>query len=359
MTALALFPLLACSLEPSWPSTLAHATTAAVAPVSAAGLLEDEQNTIAIFDAVAPAVVFVTQKRTYRSWISGTTTEATAGSGTGFLWDTDGHIVTNFHVVQGASSLQVTLQDGRTLDATFVGGEPRKDIAVLKIEADDLTPIRQPDADLRLFVGQKAVAIGNPFGLGHSLSVGVISALDREIGGFGDVAIRGMVQTDAAINPGNSGGPLLNSAGQLIGMNTQIATASGDSAGVGFAVPVQTIQRAVPQIIEQGYVQQVGLGVSLIPDAVARREGVRGVIIQDVQPDSPAALAGLEGLQSDGKRTWLGDVITGLDDEPIVTYGDLYNALDAHEPGDTVTLTVDRRGEIRTVDVQVYALPPQ
>jgi S1-C subfamily serine protease len=358
MTALALFPLLACSLEPAW-SNHAFAETASVTPVSAAGLLENEQNTIEIFDAVAPAVVFVTQKRMVRSWISGTTTEATAGSGTGFVWDADGHIVTNYHVVQGASSLSVTLQDGRTLDAEFVGGEPRKDIAVLKIDADSLTPIRRPDADLRLFVGQKAVAIGNPFGLGHSLSVGVISALDREIGGFGDVAIRGMVQTDAAINPGNSGGPLLNSAGQLIGMNTQIATASGDSAGVGFAVPVQTIERAVPQIIENGFVQQVGLGVSLIPDHVARREGVIGVIIRDVQPESPAAAAGLEGLQTDGKRTWLGDVITALDGVPIHSYGDLYNALDEHEPGDTVTLTVDRRGEIRSVDVAVYALPRQ
>jgi S1-C subfamily serine protease len=325
--------------------------TRKVEPVSAAGLIENERNTIDIFDAAAPATVFVSQHQLVSSW--GRTQEVERGSGTGFVWDIEGHVVTNYHVVDGAERLTVTLHDGRTVDARVVGGEPRKDIAVLKIEPSDLTPIRLPDKGVGLRVGQKAIAIGNPFGLDHTLTSGVVSALGREMLGYGGVTITGMVQTDASINPGNSGGPLLNSAGELIGMNTMIYSKTGSSNGIGFAVPVETVRRVVPEIIAHGRVRTVGMGVTLVDDRMARRAGVRGVIVRTVSPGSPAEAVGMSGLRQSPNGVALGDVIVTIGGEGIVNYDDLYNALDGREPGDTVEVGLLRDGAERTVDVEL------
>jgi len=265
-------------------STVDHSSSPPVKAPGAGALLADEENTIDVFEAVAPATVFVTQKRNIRRsrWSRGT--EVPAGSGTGFIWDRDGHVVTNYHVIDGADALEVTLHNQKSYDASLIGGEPRKDIAVLKIDApaSELTPVELPSKDYRVTVGQKTVAIGNPFGLDHTLTTGIVSALGREIPGYGGVSIRDMIQTDASINPGNSGGPLTNSSGELIGVNTMIFSKSGSSAGIGFAVPVRTVRRIVPQIIETGKAEQVGLGISVLNDATARRAGIKGVVITAV-----------------------------------------------------------------------------
>ena len=332
--------------------------TPAVPSPSPGAYIEDETNTMGVYDAAAPATVFVAQRQVRRGWGS-QALEVPAGSGTGFVWDKDGHIVTNFHVVDGGSSWTVTLQNQRTYDAVLVGGESRRDIAVLKIEAppEELTPIRRPGDDYRLRVGQKTVAIGNPFGLDHTLTTGVISALGREVPGYGGVTIPDMVQTDASINPGNSGGPLLDSRGQLIGMNTMIFSQSGSSAGIGFAVPVSIVKRMVPQIIRTGAATQPGMGITILPDAVARRNGVEGVIIGEVRKGGPASSAGLRGIQvgERGERR-LGDVIVEVEGRRVRDYDDLYNALDRHAPGDTVSITVSRDGDTEQVPVKLIAL---
>ena len=259
---------------------------------------QDEQNTIDIFSDSAPATVFVIQNQLKRDFWSARATEVPAGSGSGFIWDNKGHIVTNYHVVQGGSSFSVTLYNQKKYSAEIVGVEPKKDIAVLKINApaQELTPIQVPRDDYQLQVGQKTIAIGNPFGLDHTLTTGIISAIGREMAGIGGVTIRDMIQTDAAINMGNSGGPLLDSEGQLIGMNTMIYSPSGSSAGIGFAVPYTAIKRVVPQIIRTGKAEQVGLGISIVSDDIAKRNKIKGVIIMSVSPGSPAEKAGLLGI---------------------------------------------------------------
>ncbi|HEY3500917.1 MAG TPA: trypsin-like peptidase domain-containing protein [Polyangiaceae bacterium] len=351
---------LACKRSPAAPGVASGAPAATsvvpppppppatnLAPLSAAAPIEDERNTIGVFRQAAPAAVFVTQKRVVVDYWAGQAVEVPAGSGSGFIWDKQGHIVTNFHVIQGARSLTVTLQDQSTHEAQVRGAEPRKDIAVLKIDvpADKLSPILLPDPKaVRLEVGQKAIAIGNPFGLDHTLTVGIVSALGRSMEGVGGVMIRDLVQTDAAINPGNSGGPLLDSGGRLIGMNTAIYSKSGAFAGIGFAVPVSSIQRVVPQIIRTGRAEQVGLGIRIDPDQrLEQRAGVRGVIVLGVEPGGPADKAGLRSVTSTARGLVLGDVIVGLDRDTINDYSDLYNALDAHQVGDKVKVKV-RRG---------------
>jgi len=336
----------------------AATTTPLVPPPSPKALIEDERNTIDIFRAAAPATVFVTQTQVVVDYWNRRTMEVPAGSGTGFLWDESGHVVTNFHVVNGGKSYTVTLYDQSEWPATLVGGDPRKDVAVLRIEAPKarLVSVRLPPPDYQLEVGQKAIAIGNPFGLDHTLTTGVVSALDREMVGFGNVTIRGMVQTDASINPGNSGGPLLDSAGRLVGMNTMIYSKSGSSAGIGFAVPVATVRRVVDQIIEKGRVEQVGIGVSVLDDQTAARVGVRGVVIREVTPDSPAAKAGLQGLSRTRGGLRLGDVITRIDSAPIADFDDLYGALDTRQPGDEITVTYRREGVERQVKLALVVV---
>jgi S1-C subfamily serine protease len=336
------------------------ATAATIAPLSPGARTEDEHNTIAVFRAAAPSTVFVTQKRLVLDRFWGTAVEVPAGSGSGFVWDTEGHVVTNFHVVDGAQSLIVTVQGDRSFPAKVVGVEPRKDIAVLKIEAPkgELTPIGVSTARTPLEVGQKAIAIGNPFGLDHTLTTGVISALGRQVEGAGGVTIRDMIQTDAAINPGNSGGPLIDSSGHLIGMNTMIFSKSGSSAGIGFAVPVSTIARVVPQLIKSGRVESVGLGVQLDPaQRLEQRSRIRGVIVMGVIPGGPAEKAGLRGLTESDRGLLLGDVIVGLDGKVIDDYDALYNALDGRKPGEKARVDLLRDRKKISVELELQLLP--
>jgi S1-C subfamily serine protease len=335
-------------------------TQATVVALSPGARTEDERNTIAVFRAAAPSTVFVTQKRLVLDRFWGTAVEVPAGSGSGFVWDTDGHIVTNFHVVDGARSLIVTLQGEKSFPATVVGVEPRKDIAVLKIDAPkgELTPIAAAPPRIPLEVGQKAIAIGNPFGLDHTLTTGVVSALGRQVEGAGGVTIRDMIQTDAAINPGNSGGPLIDSSGHLIGMNTMIFSKSGASAGIGFAVPVSTIARVVPQLIKSGRVESVGLGIQLDPaQRLERRSGIRGVIVMGVIPGGPAEKAGLRGLTESERGLLLGDVIVGIDGKPVEDYDALYNALDGRKPGESVKVELMRDRKKTIVEMELQLLP--
>jgi S1-C subfamily serine protease len=326
-------------------------------PLAAGARIEDERNTIAVFRKVAPTTVFVTQKRVVVDYFGGRATEVDAGSGSGFLWDRQGHVVTNFHVVQEAKSLTVTLHNQKVYPARLVGVEPRKDIAVLRIEAPvaELVPVEVAPAGMTLEVGQKVVAIGNPFGLDHTLTTGVISALGREVEGVGGVTIREMIQTDAAINPGNSGGPLLDSAGRLIGMNTMIFSRSGAWAGIGFAVPVHTIQRVVPQIIRTGRAETVGFGIRIDPaQRLEKRLRIRGVVVIAVAPGTPAEKAGLRGIEQGFDGIRLGDVIVGIDGKRVEDYDDLYNILDGRKAGETVKVGLVR-GE-RAVDVPVQLM---
>jgi S1-C subfamily serine protease len=309
---------------------------------------QDESNTISVFEAAAPATVFVTQTQVVTDYAL-RTVEVPAGAGTGFIWDAEGHIVTNCHVALAdcgrlvpARKLSVTLYDQKVYEATLVGADPFKDIAVLEIKpTEPLVPIRRVPEKYALVVGQKTIAIGNPFGLDHTLTTGVVSAMGREVKGIGGVTIREMVQTDAAINPGNSGGPLLDSRGQLIGMNTMIFSASGSSAGIGFAVPHTVIERVVPQIIAKGRPTRVGLGVSILDDAVARRLGVEGVVVERVAASSPAGKAGLRSAARTATG-WQIDVIVGIDGERVKSYDDLYTAVEDKAPGHKVTLSILR-----------------
>jgi len=322
----------------------ARAHAAGVTDLTPGAGIEDERNTISVFEANAPSTVFVTQRRVVVDYFSRRREEVESGSGSGFIWDKNGHIVTNYHVVRGAKSLTVQLYDGRTLPARVIGVAPRKDVAVLKVDAPagTLKPISRLPKTKRVTVGQKTIAIGNPFGLEHTLTTGVVSAMGREVPGAGGVSIREMIQTDAAINPGNSGGPLLSSAGHLIGMNTMIFSGSGASAGIGFAVPVQTIQRVVPQLIAHGKAVHVGLGVVIDPGGeLENRLGIRGVIVHRVPTGTPASRAGLQGLDRRNHGFVLGDVIVRVEQEPVVDYDDLYNALDRFKPGDLVKIHVE------------------
>ncbi|MDZ7290533.1 MAG: trypsin-like peptidase domain-containing protein [candidate division KSB1 bacterium] len=318
-------------------------------------LLPDERNTIEVFQQVAPSVVFITSKALRRDFFSLDVFEIPAGSGSGFIWDEQGHVVTNNHVIENADALTVTLSNHSSYEAEVVGTEPSKDIAVLRIKAasSSLKPV-QVGSSTNLQVGQKVLAIGNPFGLDQTLTTGVVSAVGREIKTSGGRTIQDVIQTDAAINPGNSGGPLLNSRGQLIGINTAIISPSGSSAGIGFAVPVNTVMRVVPQLIKYGKVIRPGLGVSVINDAYARRLGIEGVIIGEVQRGGPADKAGLQGLQ----RNWrgeliLGDVIVGIDDAKIRSFDELSNVLERYKVGDEVNVKFLRNDKERSVRVRL------
>ena len=335
------------------------APLAPLPPLSPEARTEDEHNTIAVFARAARSCVFVTQHQIVIDYFAGSAHDEPAGSGSGFIWDESGHVVTNFHVVADARSLTVTLHDQRTFPARVVGTEPRKDIAVLKIDAPAgaLFAISRHQERVDLEVGQKVIAIGNPFGLDQTLTTGVISALGRQVEGIGGVKIREMVQTDAAINPGNSGGPLLDSTGRLIGMNTMIFSKSGTSAGIGFAVPASTIARVVPQLIKLGHVEQVGIGIDIDPSQrIERRLGIRGVIVIAARPEGPAAAAGIKGLSRTLSGIELGDVIVGIDGKPIENYDDLYNALDTRKPDETIKVTLVRGDSKIEVSVKLVAL---
>ncbi len=321
----------------------------------------DEENNIQVFKQASPSVVFITNSRLVRSIYSLNPQEVPQGSGSGFIWNKDGYVVTNYHVVQQANRVTVTLHDGTTYDATPVGFEPNKDLAVLKIDAppEQLVPVRLGDSSL-LEVGRKVIAIGNPFGLDTTMTVGVVSALGREINSMTRRKIRDVIQTDAAINPGNSGGPLLNSLGELIGVNTAIYSPSGASSGIGFAIPINTVRKIVPDLIRYGKVQTPVLGVSLFSQAQAdyyrRTNGIEGVIVLDVVPGGDLDRQGMRGL-TQGSRGWLlGDVIVAIDDTPVRNEDDLLTVLENHRAGDVVTVLSRRANQ--NLEYQVRLMPP-
>ncbi len=318
----------------------------------------EERNTITVFEKAAKSVVYITNTALRRDFWSLNTFEVPQGSGSGFIWNAQGHIVTNFHVVYGADSIQVILDDQSTHAARVIGVDPDHDLAVLQIKAPkhQLAPLETGNStDLR--VGQQVLAIGNPFGLDHTLTTGVVSALGRSIKSVNNRTIEGAIQTDAAINPGNSGGPLLNSSGQLIGVNTQIMSPSGAFAGIGFAVPVDIVKRIVPQLIQYGKVIRPGLGISLIPDSIANRWGVTGVVIARVLPGSVAEKAGLKSLQElRSGRIRLGDVIISIDGESVNNFDDLATILDRHNVGDQIQLGLRRNKRDRIINITLQAV---
>ena len=317
-----------------------------------------ERNTIAIYKRASSSVVSVANRALVRDFFGFHVYEVPQGAGSGFVWDKQGHIISNFHVIYKASAVSVTLRDGTRYDAKLVGADPDHDIAVLKIEAPagSLVPLAiGTSRDLR--VGQKVLAIGNPFGLDTSLSVGVVSALGRSIVSLTSRRIQDVIQTDAAINPGNSGGPLLDSAGRVIGINTAILSPSGSHAGIGFAVPVDTVRRVVPQLITHGKVRRAGMGIQIVPDNVSREYGIEGVAILRAFPGSAAARAGLRGVrQSLGGRVALGDVLVEVDGKRVACNDELLAILDEHKAGDRVQVVCARNGKRRTVVVALQDL---
>lgn len=334
----------------------ASGPTATPRDVASRGALgSDEVSTIKLFESAQASVVYITSLAVERDFISMNVFEIPQGAGSGFIWDSSGYVVTNFHLIQNAQAAKVTLSDQSTHEASLVGAEPDKDIAVLKIDPRELrlTPIRiGTSKDLR--VGQRVYAIGNPFGFDHTLTTGIISGLGREIKSVTERPIQGVIQTDAAINPGNSGGPLLDSAGRLIGMNTAIVSPSGAYSGIGFAVPVDTINRIVPQLIRGGRVKKPGLGIRVIESDLARHQGILGAIVASVLPGSPAEKIGLEGVhRTPGGAIELGDVIIAIDGYVVEDGNDLLRFLDEKAPGDRVNLKVNKRGTIRDLKVQL------
>ncbi len=310
----------------------------------------DELAHIELFRKASPSVVHITSLGAQRDMFSMNVQQVPRGTGTGFLWDASGHVVTNFHVIQGANGAKVTLADQTTFDASLVGAFPDRDLAVLRIDApkDKLPPIAL-GTSRDLIVGQRVYAIGNPFGLDQTLTTGIVSALNREIESFNNRSIRGVIQTDAAINPGNSGGPLLDSAGRLIGVNTQIASPSGASAGIGFAIPVDEVNRIVPRLIRDGRFVRPAIGVSAGPRGLGDALKLpKGVVLVDVGRGSPAEKAGLQPFRRGNRgEVVAGDVITAIGDQPVADLDDMLEQLERHQPGDTVTLTLWRAGQSR------------
>jgi len=322
-------------------------------------LAEDEKSTIAIFKAASPAVAYITNLAVRRERFSLEAMEVPQGTGSGFVYDTDGHVVTNLHVIREANAVRVTLADHSSWPARLVGYAADKDLAVLKIDApkDRLHALPLGES-ANLVVGQKVFAIGNPFGLDQTLTTGIVSALGREIKSLSGRMIRDVIQTDAAINPGNSGGPLLDSAGRLIGVNTQIASPSGASAGIGFAVPVDIVRRVVPELIRHGKIVRPGLGVIMLPDQVTRQLDLEGVLIGEVREASAASRAGLRGtiLSEDGRVQQLGDLIIKIDDVTVHDFNDLLDALEKHAVGDEVQVTYERDGKTESTRIKLQAI---
>ncbi len=312
-------------------------------------LAEDERNTIELFQATSASVVYITSIELRRSLFSLNIYEIPQGTGSGFIWDKEGRIVTNYHVIGDANRVEVTLADQSTWRGTLVGVAPDKDLAVLKISAppERLTPLQIGEART-LLVGQKVFAIGNPFGLDQTITAGIVSALGREIKAVTGRTIQGVIQTDAAINPGNSGGPLLDSAGRLIGVNTAILSPSGVSAGIGFAVPVDVVNRVVPEIIRHGRMIQPGIGVAIANDRITQRFDIDGVLVINVQPGSSAESAGIRGTTQVGGEVIVGDIIRSVNKNKVTSYDELRNELDRYRVGDEVILRILRDGsEIR------------
>ena len=305
---------------------------------------EDETNTTEVFSGASPSVVYVTSTALRRQMFSLNVLEIPQGAGSGFIWDDSGLIVTNYHVVARANKLTVTLSDQREFEAQVVGLAPERDLAVLRLTDPPEGLVELPLGDSsELSVGRKVLAIGNPFGLDTTLTVGVVSALGREIQSPSGRKIRGVIQTDAAINPGNSGGPLLNSLGQLIGVNTAIYSPSGASAGIGFAIPVNTVREVVPQLIAYGKILRPILGIERASDQWIRRNQIEGVPIVRTYRGFPADDAGMVGARRGNRgEILLGDIIVEVDGQPITNNDDFLSAMERHRVGDTVEITTIR-----------------
>ncbi len=332
-----------------------------------------EQSTVALFEKAAPSVVHVfaqpDPRRQAQAMMDfdedGGQGQGQGGegqgsgvqTGTGFVWDAAGHIVTNNHVVAGAGSIAVRLVAGETIPARVVGTAPNYDLAVLQLQRlREMPPPLALGTSGNLKVGQSTFAIGNPFGLDHTLTTGVVSALRRRLPTSAGRELSDVIQTDAAINPGNSGGPLLDSAGRLVGVNTAIFSPSGASAGIGFAIPVDVVNRVVPALIKDGRTPNPGIGIVAAPEAATARYGIDGVVVVRVQRGSPAASAGLAGL--DPMTGTIGDIIVGANGEPVHRLADLTRALEGAGIGAKVDLAILRDGNARTVRVAVADVPP-
>lgn len=325
----------------------------------AAGLSESEKATIQLFESAAPSVCFITTSNVRRDFFTRNISEIPRGSGSGFVWDKKGHIVTNYHVIQGADKAQVTLDDRSAWSAKLVGVAPEKDLAVLKIEkpSNELRPIPLGTSD-DLQVGQSVYAIGNPFGLDQTLTTGIVSALGREIESVSGIPIRDVIQTDAAINPGNSGGPLLNSSGALIGVNTAIYSPSGASAGIGFSIPVDVVNWVVPELITYGRLKRPSLGIEPAKQHIVQRLGIKGALVIDVIEGSGAARAGVRPTFRDRYGAiQLGDIIIGINDEKIENNNDMVLALEQYQEGDIVLLKVLRDQD--EFEIEVKLDPPR
>ncbi len=307
-------------------------------------LTEHERNVISLFEKAAPSVVYITTSSLQASRWSTNVHEIPEGSGSGFVWDDQGHIVTNFHVIDGSDRVSVTLSDQTSYEARVIGEAPNKDLAVLKIDVPygSLKPIPVGRSG-NLRVGQSVLAIGNPFGLDQTLTTGIISALGREIKSKSGSPIDGVIQTDAAINPGNSGGPLLNSSGQLIGVNTAIYSPSGAYAGIGFSIPVDEVNWVVPDLINYGIVKRPFLGVGLVPDQAFEEDGA---MIRNIIENGPAEKAGLKGVQQDNYgRVYYGDIIKSINGKRIKSSAEVTAILENFKAGDSVQVLFEREGQ--------------
>jgi 2-alkenal reductase len=332
-------------------ASLLPGTRTSTAQVASPSIAAVEAETIALFRRSAPAVVHVFAQG--QSLTSDEEEPQSQQTGSGFLWDTAGHIVTNEHVVREVDAVRVRLADGRLREGRVVGKAAQVDLAVIKINSGDLPAPLPVGASGSLAVGQFVMAIGNPFGLDQTLTTGVVSALKRRLPTDGGREIADMIQTDAAINPGNSGGPLIDSSGQLIGVATAIYSPSGASAGIGFAVPVDTVKRVVPILIADGRIPTPAIGVVVAPEATAARLGIDGLVVASVLPNSPAQRAGIRGI--DRVEGLLGDVIVSIDGKPVRRLAELTEALETAGVGKIVAIGILRRENtislrVRTAD---------
>jgi putative serine protease PepD len=330
-----------------------------VAGISDPNSVSDEQNSIEVYKALAPGVAYITTVSRFETFF-GEEVEQESGNGSGSVIDDKGHILTNHHVVEGASKLTVSFGGDKVFPATLIGGDPDTDLAVIKIDPpkEGLRIVPFGDSD-SLVVGQKVLAIGNPFGLDRTLTTGVISGLQRPIRARNNRPIDAAIQTDASINPGNSGGPLLDKNGRMIGINSQILSRSGGSVGVGFAIPVNTAKRIIPQLIENGYVVRPRLGAALpaVRDFIARGFQLPvdyGLVVQQVVPGGPADQAGIKGFTADRR---LGDIILSVDGQRMNSLDDLFRLLDRKKIGEVVDVEILRAGERTTVKVKLSEVP--
>lgn len=318
-------------------------------------LNREELSTIKLFENASPSVAYITTTNVRRDYWTMNVTEVPRGTGSAFVWNKEGHIITNYHVIQGADKATVTLADRSTWEAELIGAAPEKDLAVLKIDApkDILFPIARGNS-VNLLVGQSVYAIGNPFGLDQTLTTGIISALGREIESVAGVPIKDVIQTDAAINPGNSGGPLLNSSGELIGVNTAIYSPSGAYAGIGFSIPVDVVSWVIPDLIKFGKINRPTLGIELASQRIMQKLGQEGILVLQVIKNGAASKAGIQPTtRNKYGEIVLGDIITKIDDYEIRSRDDLLLTLEKYKPGDEVEITYLRDDKKRTIRLKL------